>query len=52
MFVYSLVRQKVVKSDVHSTIYELDMLKLLDGQEVLGFGLDDIVGEHFSVIAV
>lgn len=51
IFVYSFVHCKT-SNFIQPNAKELDMIKLLDGEEVLTFGLDDYVNDHHSLITV
>jgi len=48
--VYTIVLAKA--SNFEPNIYKLDMLKMLNGQEVLSFGMDDYVNDQFGLICV
>jgi len=52
MSVYTVVLSKSKSVNVPSTMYSLDLLKLLDGQELLDFSHDDFVGDQFSQMIV
>jgi len=50
LLIYTIVLSK--SSNLEPTMYSLDMLELLGEQEVLSFGVDDFVNDHFAMVCV